>query len=140
MLSYNGRHYIRAVTGRTKSSPCHQLLQLRPVTALLRRIDDPKRSSSVALIDAQNAGHKHEMTYGQLSKESIRMASLLKTKMDPSVQSIGNPNRLYVNPLFDCIPNRTACNSIQIEFEIIDIAFINLNLLRNILESEEFCS
>jgi hypothetical protein len=99
MLSLNGRHSIRAVIGRTKYSPCHQLWQLRPVSALLSRIDDPKRSSSVALIDAQNAGHIHGMTYGQLSEESIRMAGVLKTKMDPSVQSIGNHILLFVDPV-----------------------------------------
>lgn len=110
MLSSTCRHNIRAVIGRTRRSPRHQLLQLRPVTALLDRIDDPKRSSSVALIDAQSAGHKHQMTYGQLSEKSIRMAELLKTKMDPSTQSIGNQIQLFVNTVFSCLQNRTAYN------------------------------
>jgi hypothetical protein len=108
MLSFNGRHSIRAVLGRTKCSPCHQLWQLRTVGALLSRIDDPKRSLSVAVIDGQNAGHKHGMTYGQLSEESIWMAGVLKTKIDPSVQSIGKSIVLFVDPVLGSVLSRTA--------------------------------
>ena len=50
------------------------------------KIDDPKRALDVALIDSYQGP---EITYGHLSKESKRIADILESSLDPSVQSIG---------------------------------------------------
>lgn len=125
MLSVNGSHYIKAVTGHSKQIRCQKLLQLRPVTALITRIDDPLRSSYVALIDAQNAGHKQEMTYGQLSKESIRMANTLQKNMDPSVQSIGKLYHLFFYRQFVFISelHRIVSCKLKVEYDITGKSF-----------------
>ena len=61
----------------------------RSISGLINRIDNTQRSSNIALVDADHSGPIKEMTYGQLSKKSKRVAVKLSEIMDPNVHSIG---------------------------------------------------
>ena len=61
----------------------------RSISGLISRIDNTQRSSNIALVDADYSGPIKEMTYGQLSRKSKRVAAKLSEIMDPEVHSIG---------------------------------------------------
>lgn len=88
MLSIVTSNFRRTVSTLIRSRS-HLTRQSRAISILLDKIDDPERALDVALIDSYQGP---EITYGHLSKESKRIADILESSLDPSVQSIGKKN------------------------------------------------
>ena len=95
MLSIVTSNFRRTVSTLIRSRS-HLTRQSRAISILLDKIDDPERALDVALIDSYQGP---EITYGHLSKESKRIADILESTLDPSVQSIGK--KLHARCCYD---------------------------------------